>query len=74
MPTLLKNTICQRIQDMRKKRQYTQTQVADWLHMSQNAYSELESGKRRLDIERLYEIAALFNVTVHYLLSEPQEN
>ena len=74
MLTLLKNTICQRIQDMRKKRQYTQTQVADWLHMSQNAYSELESGKRRLDIERLYEIAALFNVTVHYLLSEPQEN
>lgn len=74
MPTLLKNTICQRIQDMRKKHQYTQTQVADWLHMSQNAYSELESGKRRLDIERLYEIAALFNVTVHYLLSEPQDN
>jgi len=36
--------------------------------MSQNAYSLLESGKTKIDIERLSEIAVLYNVSLLYFL------
>ena len=66
-----RNHICERIRGLRKKHQFRQEEVAERLNMSQNAYSELESGKRKIDIERLYEIAELYKVPVNLLLSEP---
>jgi transcriptional regulator with XRE-family HTH domain len=40
------------------------------LNMSQNAYSLLESGKTKLDIERLYQIAWLYEISIYELLGE----
>jgi transcriptional regulator with XRE-family HTH domain len=41
--------------------------------MSQNTYSLLETGKTKLDIERLILIAEFYNVPAHDLLDTPPE-
>ena len=43
------------------------------LNMSQNAYSELESGKRRLDIEKLEQIAAHYKISLLQLVASPNK-
>ena len=65
-----RNHICERIRGLRQRHRYKQEEVAERLNMSQNAYSELESGKRKIDIERLYQIAELYKVSVNLLLQE----
>lgn len=53
----------------------TQAQVAEMLFISQNSYSLIETGKTRIDIERLQKIAAIFSLTVHDILEIlPQAN
>lgn len=46
----------------------TQAQVAEMLFISQNSYSLIETGKTRIDIERLQKIAAIFSLSVHDIL------
>ncbi|MBI5856757.1 MAG: helix-turn-helix transcriptional regulator [Sphingobacteriales bacterium] len=60
--------ICERMKSLRGRNGYIQDEVAERLNMSQNAYSELESGKRKLDIERLFQIAEIYSISVNSLL------
>lgn len=69
----MKFVICERIKSLRKKHGYSQFDIADMLNMSQNAYSELESGKRRLDIERLEQIATHYKITLLQLIPPPEK-
>lgn len=69
----MKADICSKIRTLRKKHRYTQEDVARLLHMSQNAYSELENGKTKLDIERLIDIARLYNIPVQSLWPAGQD-
>jgi len=39
--------------------------------MGQNTYSDMESGKTKLDIERLYQIAGLYKVHLNVFLGAP---
>jgi len=39
--------------------------------MGQNTYSDMESGKTKLDIERLYQIAGLYKVQLNVFLGAP---
>ncbi|MCC7402269.1 MAG: helix-turn-helix transcriptional regulator [Chitinophagaceae bacterium] len=65
--------ICERLKSLREKNGYSQQDVADALNMSQNAYSLLETGKTKLDVERLQMIAAFYKVSVLYILGvQPQ--
>jgi transcriptional regulator with XRE-family HTH domain len=64
----IRDAICEKIKDLRLKRGYSQQEVADALFMSQNSYSEFECGKRKLDIERLYEMAVFYEVPIYYFL------
>lgn len=66
----VRKSICKRIKDLRKRHHYRQGEVAEKLNMSQNSYSELESGKRKIDVERLYDIAKLYKVPVATILEE----
>lgn len=65
-----KAAILQKIKDLRKKNNYSQQDVAELLNMNQNTYSDFESGKTKLDIERLYQIAALYKIQLSVLLNE----
>lgn len=52
-----------KIKELRLKNNFTQEQMAETLHISQNAYSLIENGKTKLlDEERIDIIAKKFNV------------
>lgn len=55
---------------LRKKYGYTQTSLAEKLHLSDKTVSKWESGLGYPDIVQLPVLAQLFGVTVDYLLSE----
>lgn len=60
--------IHEKLKPLRKKHGYSQEEVAEALHMSQNNYSLIETGKTKLDIERLFSIAAFYKISVYELL------
>ncbi len=62
----LKGFICNRLRELRKQKEMTQLEVSEKLYMSQNAYSEMESGKRKIDINRLQQFSEIFNVPIQY--------
>lgn len=61
--------ICERLKSLRERNGYSQQEVADALNMSQNAYSLLETGKTKLDVERLHLIAKFYKISVIELLA-----
>lgn len=65
-----KIVIIQKIKELRRKNNYSQQEVAELLNMGQNTYSDMESGKTKLDIERLYQLAALYKVQINIILGE----
>lgn len=64
----IRDVICEKIRELRLTHGYSQQEVADALFMSQNSYSEFECGKRKLDVERLFEMAVFFEVSISYFL------
>jgi transcriptional regulator with XRE-family HTH domain len=68
MDNTLKESICRKIKSLRKKHSYSQEEVAVLLNMGQNTYSQLESGKTKIDIERLQQIADFYKISVHDFL------
>ena len=57
-----------RIRDLREDNDYTQQQVADYLNIRQNTYSQYETGSRQLPVEVLAALAILYNTSTDYLL------
>ena len=57
-----------RLKDIREDRDITQKEIAEYLHIKQNTYSQYESGKRQLPIEALIALADYYHVTTDYLL------
>lgn len=46
----------------------TQTQVGEYLHISQRSYARYEAGTREIPIDILMEIADLFEVNIDYIV------
>jgi len=59
-----------RIRRMRELCNYTQDAVAIELGISQPAYARLESGKTKIDLVRIVQIAAFFKIEPQKLISE----
>ena len=57
-----------KIKARRIRLKYTQKYMACRLLISQNAYSKIESGRTKISIERLYEIAEILEVKATNLL------
>lgn len=57
-----------RIKDLREDNDYTQTQMSEFLNISQVAYSYYELGRRTVPLEILCKIADFYNTSVDYLL------
>lgn len=58
--------IYEKIKLLRISKGMTQTQVSKNLFISQRAYSDVENGKTKLDIERLEMIAKIFEINISY--------
>ena len=57
-----------RIKDLREDNDYTQQQIAEYLHIRQNTYSQYETGHRQIPLEALVSLAILYNTSTDYLL------
>ncbi len=58
-----------RIKDLREDNNLTQQQVADYLNIRQNTYSQYETSARQIPIDILIALAALYKTSTDYLLS-----
>lgn len=57
-----------RLKDMREDRDLTQQELAFYLQISQNTYSQYENGKRQLPIDILLRLADYFHTSTDYIL------
>ena len=49
-----------RLKDLREDSDISQIQMAEFLHVKQNTYSQYENGKRQIPIEMLVKIAIFY--------------
>ena len=61
----------QRIRDLREDNDLKQTDIADYLHISQRTYSHYETDSRSMPIEVLRRLAVYYNTSMDYLASLP---
>ncbi|WP_432271439.1 helix-turn-helix domain-containing protein [Autumnicola tepida] len=61
--------IARRIKDLRYKRDYPQSFIAEKLFVSQPAYSLMENGQNGINSEHLLRLSRLYEVTADFLLS-----
>lgn len=62
-----------RLKDMREDRDLTQKQLAQYLHISQNTYSQYENGVRAMPIEVLIRLARYFHTSTDFILGLTDE-
>ena len=57
-----------RIKDIREDHDLTQQNIADYLHIRQNTYSQYETGHRQYPVDVLIALASYYQTSVDYLL------
>ena len=57
-----------RIKDLREDNDLTQQQIADYLGIRQNTYSQYETGTRQVPTDVLIALAKLYKTSTDYLL------
>ncbi len=57
-----------RIKDLREDRDLTQKELAEYLHIKQNTYSQYETGQRQISLEILIALAYYYDTSTDYLL------
>ena len=57
-----------RLKDLREDLDIKQKEIADYLHIKQNTYSQYENGQRQLPIDVLIKLANYYNVSTDYIL------
>ncbi len=57
-----------RIKDLREDNDFTQAEIAKYLHVKQNTYSQYENGQRQLPISCLIALAKLYKTSTDYIL------
>ena len=62
-----------RIKDLREDNDLTQKEIAEYLHIKQNTYSQYESGQRQLPIECLIALAKYYKTSTDYILGLTDE-
>lgn len=63
-------SIHEKIRSLREINSWTQEEMAEKLEISKNGYAKLERGESKLNIERLEQIANIFNVDIADLASD----
>ena len=58
----------ERIRDLREDRDLSQTQIAEYLGVSQTCYSKYEMGKRDIPTHILIKLADFYSTSIDYLL------
>ena len=64
----MENNLGSRLKYLRKKHNFTQREVGDFLDISQSQLAKVESNDRNLKLTKLLKLCDLFNVSEEYLL------
>ena len=70
----LRESVAKNIADLRRKNNWTQAELAEKLNYSDKAISKWERAESMPDIEVLYQMATLFDVTLDYFCTEHDGN
>lgn len=62
-----------RIKDLREDADITQKELADYLNVKQNTYSQYENGQRQISLDALIKLAQYFNTSTDYILELTNE-
>lgn len=62
-----------RLRELREDSDRTQKEVAEYLYIQQNTYSQYENGQRQIPIPFLMQLALLYETSVDYLLELTDE-
>ena len=57
-----------RLRDLREDHDLTQTEIASYLNIKQNTYSQYENGVRQIPNDMLIKLALYYNTSVDYIL------
>ena len=57
-----------RLKDLREDADITQREIAAFLHIKQNTYSQYENGQRQIPIDFLIALAKYYNTSTDYIL------
>lgn len=60
--------ICMKLKELREENNLKQIDVALYLNVKQNTYSQYESEKRQLPIDVLIKLSKFYKVTTDYIL------
>ena len=63
----------QRLKEIREDKDLLQKEVADYLNIKQQQYSEYEIGKRLIPINYLSDLADFYNTSIDYLIGKTDE-
>ena len=63
-----------KIRVMREINQWSQEEMAEKLAMSANGYAKIERGQTNINIEKLKQIAQIFNIDMVDLISNQDKN
>lgn len=62
-----------RLRDLREDHDLTQQELAEYLHIRQNTYSQYETGQRQPPLDVLIQLAHYYSTSLDYLLSLTDE-
>ena len=62
-----------KIKDLREDKDLTQKEIAEYLNIRQNTYSQYENGQRQLPLEALVKLAEYYDVSTDYILCLTEE-
>ena len=62
-----------RIRDLREDHDLTQKELAEYLHIRQNTYSQYENGQRQLPLEILITLAKYYKTSTDSILGLTEE-
>ena len=57
-----------KLKELREENNLTQAQIAEYLNIKQNTYSQYEHEKRQLPIDSLIKLAKFYKVSTDYIL------
>lgn len=57
-----------RLKDLREDSDITQKELAEYLHVKQNTYSQYENGQRQIPIDLLIMLASFYNTSIDYIV------
>ena len=57
-----------RLKEIREDNDIKQKEIAEFLHIKQNTYSQYENGQRQIPIDMLIQLSNYYDTSVDYLL------